>query len=45
MATRYLGAEFADLYLAATAPDASGSIVFRMSPERWLTTDYGKQFG
>jgi nitroimidazol reductase NimA-like FMN-containing flavoprotein (pyridoxamine 5'-phosphate oxidase superfamily) len=45
MAYRYLGPEFGDLYLAATAEDAVQSIVFRMSPERWLTTDFSKQFG
>ena len=43
MATRYLGAEGAELYLAATAEDAAGSVAFRMSPERWRTADYGKQ--
>jgi hypothetical protein len=45
MATRYLGAEGAELYLAATAEDAAGSVAFRMSPERWRTADYGKQSG
>jgi PPOX class probable F420-dependent enzyme len=45
MATRYLGAEGAELYLAATAEDAAGSVTFRMSPERWRTSDYGKQPG
>ena len=45
MAYRYLGPEFGDLYLAATAEDAAQSIVFRLSPERWLTTDFSKQFG
>jgi nitroimidazol reductase NimA-like FMN-containing flavoprotein (pyridoxamine 5'-phosphate oxidase superfamily) len=45
MAHRYLGPEFGDLYLEATAADAAGSVVFRMSPERWLTTDFTKQFG
>jgi len=45
MAYRYLGSEFGDLYLAATADDAAHSVVFRMSPERWLTTDFSKQFG
>jgi nitroimidazol reductase NimA-like FMN-containing flavoprotein (pyridoxamine 5'-phosphate oxidase superfamily) len=45
MAHRYLGPEFGDLYLEATAEDAAGSVVFRMSPERWLTTDFTKQFG
>jgi nitroimidazol reductase NimA-like FMN-containing flavoprotein (pyridoxamine 5'-phosphate oxidase superfamily) len=45
MAHRYLGAELGDLYLAATAEDAADSVVFRMAPERWLTTDFAKQFG
>jgi nitroimidazol reductase NimA-like FMN-containing flavoprotein (pyridoxamine 5'-phosphate oxidase superfamily) len=45
MAYRYLGAEFGDLYLAATAADAADSVVFRMAPERWRTTDFAKQFG
>lgn len=45
LAHRYLGAEFGDLYLAATADDAADSVVFRMVPERWRTTDFGKQFG
>ena len=45
MAYHYLGAELGDLYLAATAEDAADSVVFRMAPERWLTTDFAKQFG
>jgi nitroimidazol reductase NimA-like FMN-containing flavoprotein (pyridoxamine 5'-phosphate oxidase superfamily) len=42
LAYRYLGAEYGDLYLAATADDAASSVAFRMTPERWRTTDYGK---
>jgi nitroimidazol reductase NimA-like FMN-containing flavoprotein (pyridoxamine 5'-phosphate oxidase superfamily) len=42
LAHRYLGTEYGDLYLAATAEDAADSITFRMTPERWRTTDYGK---
>ncbi len=42
LAQRYLGAEGGDLYLAATENDAAGSVAFRMTPERWRTTDYGK---
>ncbi len=42
LAHRYLGAEYGDLYLAATADDAGASVVFRMTPERWRTTAYGK---
>jgi nitroimidazol reductase NimA-like FMN-containing flavoprotein (pyridoxamine 5'-phosphate oxidase superfamily) len=45
LAYRYLGQEIGDLYLQATAADAPASIVFRMAPETWLTTDYAKQFG
>jgi PPOX class probable F420-dependent enzyme len=46
MAHRYLGAELGDAYVAATGgEEARGdSVVIRMRPERWLTTDYGKQF-
>jgi nitroimidazol reductase NimA-like FMN-containing flavoprotein (pyridoxamine 5'-phosphate oxidase superfamily) len=44
MAIRYLGAEAAELYLAATEAQAPGSVAFRMQPEHWRTTDYGKQF-
>jgi PPOX class probable F420-dependent enzyme len=42
LAHRYLGAEYGDLYLAATADDAAESVAFRMTPARWRTTDYGK---
>jgi nitroimidazol reductase NimA-like FMN-containing flavoprotein (pyridoxamine 5'-phosphate oxidase superfamily) len=45
MAHRYLGPDFGDLYLEATAEDAASSVVFRMAPERWRTTDFTKQFG
>ncbi len=42
LAHRYLGAEGGDLYVASTAEQAAGSVAFRMAPERWRTTDYGK---
>ena len=42
LAHRYLGAEGGDLYVASTSEQAAGSVAFRMSPERWRTTDYGK---
>ena len=45
MAYRYLGKEFGDLYLAATAGQADGSGAIRMRPESWLTSDFAKQFG
>ncbi len=45
MAYRFLGAEIGDLYLTATEADAAASVVFRMSPRRWFTSDFAKQFG
>lgn len=45
IAVRYLGEELATGYLAATGGEQSDSIVVRMRPERWRTTDYAKQFG
>jgi nitroimidazol reductase NimA-like FMN-containing flavoprotein (pyridoxamine 5'-phosphate oxidase superfamily) len=47
MAHRYLGKEFGDQYIAATAEErdaGGGSVVVRMRPERWLSVDYKKQF-
>jgi nitroimidazol reductase NimA-like FMN-containing flavoprotein (pyridoxamine 5'-phosphate oxidase superfamily) len=45
MAYRYLGQEFGDLYLAATAERASEQCVIRMAPESWFTADFGKEYG
>jgi hypothetical protein len=42
LAVRYLGAGGGEAYLASTADQAAGSVAFRMAPERWRTTDYGK---
>jgi nitroimidazol reductase NimA-like FMN-containing flavoprotein (pyridoxamine 5'-phosphate oxidase superfamily) len=42
LAMRYLGAEGGEAYLASTADQAVASMAFRMAPERWHTTDYGK---
>jgi nitroimidazol reductase NimA-like FMN-containing flavoprotein (pyridoxamine 5'-phosphate oxidase superfamily) len=44
MAYRYLGQEFGDLYLAATAERAAGQCVIRMTPESWLTSDFAKEY-
>jgi nitroimidazol reductase NimA-like FMN-containing flavoprotein (pyridoxamine 5'-phosphate oxidase superfamily) len=45
LAYRYLGQEFGDLYLQATAERDTGNVVIRMQPESWLTTDFSKEFG
>ena len=42
LARRYLGTEGGDLYIAATEGQAADSVAFRMTPEHWRTSDYGK---
>jgi len=44
MAYRYLGQEFGDLYLAATAEDAAENCAISMRPESWLTADFAKEY-
>jgi PPOX class probable F420-dependent enzyme len=43
LARRYLGAEGGDAYVAANP--TGGQIVFRMTPEHWLSVDYSKVYG
>ena len=43
LARRYLGPEGGDAYVSANA--TGGQIVVRMTPEHWLTVDYGKVYG
>jgi PPOX class probable F420-dependent enzyme len=43
IATRYLGPERAEAYLAATAAEAGGSAVVRLRPEHWLSADFGRR--
>ncbi len=45
LAHRYLGPEFGDLYLAATAADAETNCVIRMTPASWLSADFAKEYG
>lgn len=42
MAVRYLGPEIGAQYAAAN-PSNSSSVTARLTPERWLTVDYGRQ--
>jgi PPOX class probable F420-dependent enzyme len=45
MARRYLGTEGGDRFVASS-PDADDqNAMFRMTPEHWLSVDYGKQAG
>ena len=43
LARRYLGRDGGDAYVAAVP--TSGQMVFRMTPEHWLTVDYSKLYG
>jgi len=43
LARRYLGPEDGDAYVSINP--TGGQIVFRMTPERWLTVDYSKVYG
>jgi PPOX class probable F420-dependent enzyme len=40
MARRYLGTEGGDAFIAANP--AGAEVIVRMTPQRWLTVDYGK---
>jgi PPOX class probable F420-dependent enzyme len=43
MARRYLGPEGGDRYVAANPDPAGENVMFRMTPEHWLSVDYRKQ--
>jgi PPOX class probable F420-dependent enzyme len=43
LARRYLGPADGDAYIAETP--GHDEIMLRMTPERWLTVDYGKLYG
>jgi nitroimidazol reductase NimA-like FMN-containing flavoprotein (pyridoxamine 5'-phosphate oxidase superfamily) len=47
LARRYLGKETGDRYVEETRnlPTHADSVLIRMRPERWLTTDYSKESG
>ena len=45
MAHRYLGPELGNGYIETTRSDGDvDNILVKMRPQRWLTTDYAKQF-
>lgn len=46
LAHRYLGPELGDRYIEATggADGRADNVLIKMRPERWLTTDYSKEF-
>jgi PPOX class probable F420-dependent enzyme len=45
MARRYLGPDGGDRYVASNPDPAGENVMIRMTPEHWLTVDYGKQPG
>jgi PPOX class probable F420-dependent enzyme len=44
VARHYLGDELGDMYTDATADAAKDAVTIRLKPERWRTTDFGKQW-
>jgi PPOX class probable F420-dependent enzyme len=45
LARRYLGDELGDMYADATKEQAAGAVTIRLTPTRWHTTDFAKQWG
>jgi nitroimidazol reductase NimA-like FMN-containing flavoprotein (pyridoxamine 5'-phosphate oxidase superfamily) len=45
MARRYLGTEGGDRYVASTPDPDRENMMFRMTPEHWVSVDYGKLSG
>jgi PPOX class probable F420-dependent enzyme len=45
MAQRYLGQELGDMYTDGTMDAEANAVLVRVTPERWHTTDYTKQWG
>jgi PPOX class probable F420-dependent enzyme len=44
LARKYLGDELGDMYYESTKDHETTSVTVRLTPERWRTTDYNKQF-
>jgi nitroimidazol reductase NimA-like FMN-containing flavoprotein (pyridoxamine 5'-phosphate oxidase superfamily) len=45
MARRYLGADGGDTYVASNPDPDRENMMFRMTPEHWVSVDYGKLAG
>ena len=45
MARRYLGLTGGDQYVASNPDPAGENVMIRMTPEHWLSVDYGKRRG
>ena len=44
VARHYLGNELGDMYADATAESEPTAVTVRLTPSRWRTTDFGKQW-
>jgi PPOX class probable F420-dependent enzyme len=44
LARHYLGGELGDMYADATAESEPTAVTVRLTPTRWRTTDFGKQW-
>jgi len=44
VARHYLGTELGDMYADATAESEPTAVTVRLTPTRWRTTDFGKQW-
>ena len=44
LARKYLGDELGDMYHDSTTDHEATAVTIRLTPERWRTTDYNKQF-
>ncbi len=42
MAYRYLGEQLGEMYLQMTASERTNTILVTLTPQRWLSVDYGK---
>jgi hypothetical protein len=42
MARRYLGTEGGDWYVVSNPDPDHENVIFRMTPEHWVSVDYGK---
>ena len=45
LACHYLGTELGDMYFDATTEHEASAVTVRLTPIRWRTTDFGKQWG
>jgi hypothetical protein len=45
LSRRYLGDELGDMYFVSTLEHEQTAVTVRLTPQKWHTVDYNKQFG